>query len=448
MLKTRHHEAQNNIFLTKLELLINYKNPLYLLSEKIPWEVLEKEFEIFYRKDFGRPAKPIRLMVGLLILKQLYNESDESVVARWVENPYWQYFCGEEYLVWDLPCDPSELTRFRQRIGEKGIEKIFEISIKLHGKSAEEVEVIPDTTVQKKNITFPTDTKLHLKIINKCRKLSVKFNIKLRQSYERTTKRLRFETRYLNSATRKKQGRRAVSKIKTIAGRLLREILRKLPKEALASNAKLIDIMQRVLAQTKNSSNKIYSLHEPSVSCIAKGKDHVKYEFGSKVSILITKTSGIIVGALNFTGNPYDGNTLESTLNQSERLRGIKSEKAIVDEGYRGRTQINETEIIRPHQKRKKKDEKYSKYKWKKWFRRRASIEPIISHMKFDHGLERNYLKGTQGDSINLMLSAAAFNFKKLMRKLFFIFRFSNPISNPIFLVLNIFVVLSFLIQT
>jgi IS5 family transposase len=415
MLKKQAKSTQNDLYNQKLENLINLKHPMCILSEKIPWEVLEKEFEQYYRLDFGRPAKPIRLMVSILLLKQMYNESDESVVVRWQENPYWQYFSGEEYFQWKLPCDDSELTRFRQRIGESGLEKIFELSIKLHGKEAMEVEVVPDTTVQEKNITFPTDTKLHLKIIKECCAIAEGNGVVLRQSYKRTVKRLRWNTRYLNTPRRAKEGRKAVKKLKIIAGRLLREITRKLSEEILQKYQSKIGIMRKVLGQKRDSKNKIYSLHEPDVSCIAKGKEHKKYEFGSKVSILVTKNSGIIVGAKNFQGNPYDGNTLESALEQAERLRGIKSEKAIVDEGYRGRLMIGETEVIRAHQPKKKK---YSKYKWRKWFKRRASVEAIISHLKNDHRLSRNYLKGVPGDAMNLLLSAAAFNFRKLMIKL------------------------------
>jgi transposase, IS5 family len=420
MLKKQFKTAQEDLYRSKLENLIDLKHPIILLSEKIPWEIFNKEFKKYYQIDFGRPAKPIRLMVSLLILKQMFNESDETVVERWRENPYWQYFSGEEYFQWHLPCEHSELSKFRQRIGETGIEKIFEQSIQLHGKSALEVEVIPDTTVQEKNITFPTDTKLHLKIIAKCLKLGNEFGIEWRQSYCRTIKRLRFEARYVRVPSRAKQGRRAIAKIKTIAGRLFRELLRKLSQSTQAALAKHLSVMERILEQKKDSKNKIYSVHEPEVSCIAKGKEHKKYEFGSKVSVLITKKSGIIVGAMNFQGNPYDGNTLEKALEQSERLRGIKSEKAIVDEGYRGRSKIRATEILRVHQP-KKKD--YSKQRWRKWFRRRAAVEAVISHLKSDHRMGRNYLKGTIGDSINLMLSAAAYNFKKLMNNLAFIFR-------------------------
>ncbi len=435
MLKKIIKSNQDDLYRAKLEYIIDLKHPLVLLSEKISWEIFDTEFEKFYNLEFGRPAVPIRLMVSLLILKHMFNESDETVVDRWQENAYWQYFSGQEYLMWDKPCVDSELTIFRQRIGESGIEKIFQMSILLHGKEAIEKEVIPDTTVQEKNITYPTDTKLHLKVIKKCLKIGNEFEIDWRQTYTRTVKRLRFETRYVRVPSRAKQGKKAMAKIKTIAGRLLRELERKLSDGAKKAYSKELCVMNRVMEQKKDSKNKIYSLHEPEVSCIAKGKEHKKYEFGSKASILITKKSGIIVGAKNFQGNPYDGNTLEPALEQSERLRGIKAEKALVDEGYRGRAKIRETEVLRVHQP-KKID--YSKYRWRQWFKRRASVEAVISHLKSDHRLNRNYLKGTIGDDINLLLSALAYNFKKLIRKLAFIFQIFRFAFFALFLIYNL----------
>jgi IS5 family transposase len=435
MLKKSFKSNQDDLYKSKLEYLIDLKHPLVLLSEKIHWEIFENEFEKLYCKDIGRPAKPIRLMVSLLLLKHMFDESDESVIERWRENPYWQYFSGMEYFQWQLPCDRTEMIKFRSRIGDSGIEKIFKESIDLHGKAGMEKEVIPDTTVQEKNITFPTDTKLHLKIIDKCIAIGREFGIKWRQTYSRTIKELRFEARYVRIPSRAKQGRKAIHKIKTIAGRLSRELSRKLSNEAKAAKSKLLLVMKKILEQKKDSKNKIYSVHEPYVSCIAKGKEHKKYEFGSKVSILVTKKSGVIVGAMNFQGNPYDGNTLEPALEQSERLRGIIAEKAIVDEGYRGRAKIGETEILRVHQPKKKG---YSKQRWKQWFKRRASVEAVISHLKSDHRMGRNYLSGTIGDSINAMLAASAYNLKKLMDELAFIFRIFKYAFFVLFFIYNL----------
>jgi len=413
-------QNQKSIFNTPLKEMLNPKNGLYQLAEKIPWEEFEKEFAIHYTKNFGRPAKPIRLMVSLLMLKQLSGLGDETVVEQWLQNPYWQYFSGENIFQWKFPVEPSDLVHFRKRIGIKGVEKILEVSIKLHGKSSKEKDVVVDTTIQEKNITFPTDVKLYKKIIDKCNKISRKEGIVIRQSYKRTVKKLLMKQRFRNHPKNKKKAINAERKLKTIAGRLVRELYRKMSREQIKNYEDKLKLYETVLKQKKGDKNKVYSLHEPEVYCISKGKEHKRYEFGTKASFVITKNSGIIVGALNVK-NDYDGHTLETVLEQSERLRDKKIKKAIVDRGYQGVTKIGETEIHRP--KKPKKNQSYSETRRKrKDFRRRASIEPIISHLKTDFLLSRNFLKGEAGDSINLILSGAAFNLRKLIRKLEFIF--------------------------
>jgi IS5 family transposase len=407
---------QLNIFQTPLEKMINLKHELCLLAEKIDWDNIEKEFNKYY-KDIGRPSVPVRKIVGLILLKQIYNQSDESVIERWIENPYWQYFCGETYFQFEQPFDPSDFVHFRDRIGEEGAEKLLKLSIDLFGKAAQEKEVLIDTTVQEKNITFPTDVKLQKKIIDKCIKIAKQNNIELRQSYTRVVKQLMIDQRFRNHPKRRKKARAAARKIKTIAGRLTRELQRKLPNEVLEQHMELFKIFQRVLQQERNSKNKIYSIHEPEVSCIAKGKDSKPYEFGNKSSIVLTKTTGVIVGAMAFKRNIYDGHTLEPQLNQTKRLRGTDPKVAIVDRGYKGKKSIGNTEIVKPGPISKSANN-YQKQKKRKRCRARAAIEPIIGHLKHDHKMIRNYLKGSIGDSMNTLLSGAAFNFKKMLNQL------------------------------
>jgi len=414
---------QRNVFNLSFRETLNPSHPLYKLTDIIPWNYFDQEFSIYYA-NFGRPGIPIRVMVSLLMLKHIYNQSDENVVQRWTENPYWQYFSGYEDFQWDLPCDPTELVKFRNRIGSEGVEKIFKVSALMHGKDAEESEIIADTTCQEKNITYPTDTKLHVSIIKYCRRVFEQESIKIRQSYRDTLPKLLWNTRYRNHKTKAKIARTASRKIKTIAGRLLRELIRKLTIEQKSKHLSTIATAQKILSQNVSDTNKIYSLHEPEVSCIAKGKAHKKYEYGSKVSILITKTSGIIVGATNYQGNPYDGNTLPSSLLQYKTIIGKQAQKVLVDEGYRGRSYVGETEVLRVHSKSKSEHLKYSEWQIKQRFRRRASVEPVIGHLKQDYRLGRNYLKGIIGDEINLLLASAAFNLKKLMRKLLFCLKF------------------------
>lgn len=416
MISSSPKQEQQSFLYQGLKEMLNPKDPLYRLTEKLPWEDIEKAFTKYY-VDFGRPAKPIRLMVSLLLLKQMYNLGDETVIEQWVQNPYWQYFSGEKEFRWKFPLEPSDFVHFRKRIGEEGISKILEISILLHGKEAMEKEVVVDTTVQEKNITFPTDTKLHKRIIEQTRKIAEAEGIEQRQSYKRTVKKLMMTQRFRNHPKNKKKALKAERKLKTIAGRMLREIERNLTAEQKQKYESKLAIYNKILSQKKSDKEKIYSIHEPKVYCISKGKEHKKYEFGAKASIVITKNSGIIVGAYSLENNAYDGHTLPKALDQCEQLRDLRPAVAIVDRGYKGKTRIGETEILLPKPP-KKATSNYEKKKARGRFRRRASIEPLIGHLKTDNRAARNYLKGVVGDTINIMLAAAAFNFRKWMRKM------------------------------
>lgn len=401
-------------FYSTFEEQLNRRHPLYVLAEAIHWNMFEEAFSSLYSSDMGRPAKPIRLMTGLLLLKHIRNLSDESVVEQWQENVYYQSFCGRTSFVSCPPCEASELVHFRNRIGEEGMELIFRESVRLTGKDGKEKEVCVDTTVQEKNITFPTDDKLYKKIITKCVVIAKKEGVELRQSYRRTVKRLSYKQRFRRSTKQNKLARKADRKIKTIAGRLVREIERKLTADALARHGSSIGLFRRVLAQTRYDKEKVYSLSEPQVKCISKGKAHKKYEFGNKVSVMITRNSGVIVGALSMEKNDYDGHTLEPALGQYKRLHGSEPRKAIADLGYRGVTQIGETQIITPAKKGKNDQGRRS---LRNDHRRRSAIEASISHLKNDHRLNRNYYRSVRGDVTNLFLAAAAFNCKHMMRK-------------------------------
>ena len=175
-------QPRNTPFLfSDYETLLNHKNPLFILANKINWQIFEDAFLPLYSKDKGRPGKPIRMMVGLLILKHLRNISDESVVEQWSENMYFQYMCGEVRIAAGAPCEASELVYFRKRIGESGIELILKESIRINQDDAQDDDVMVDTTVQEKNITFPTDDKMFKKIIRACWKIASINDIKLRQ---------------------------------------------------------------------------------------------------------------------------------------------------------------------------------------------------------------------------------------------------------------------------
>lgn len=396
--------------------MLNQSHPLYKLANQIDWAKLDNAFLPLYCPNNGRPSKPVRLMCGLLILKHLRNLSDESVVEQWSENAYYQYFCGMQEFTPAAPCAASELVHFRTRIGEKGIEFIFQESIRVNNGNDDNRHhdtAFINSTVQGKNITFPTDAKLHKKIVNKVLDIVHKLELPLRQSYTFVLKRVYRDQRFRNHPRNRGKALKADRKLRTIAGRLVRELKRNLGDNHDYDRS--LEIFEAILSQKHNSRNKIYSIHEPEVQCISKGKEHKKYEFGNKVSIIRSAT-GIILGAKSFR-NEYDGHTIEASLEQVERLTKRKIKILASDRGYRGKKEINGTKILIPDTP-KKSDNRYQRLKKHKLFRKRAGIEPTIGHLKSDYRLGRNFYKGVTGDAMNILLAAAAYNFKRAMKAL------------------------------
>jgi IS5 family transposase len=407
-------QNQRDIFAPLLTDFLNPGHELFQLAEKIPWKQIEAEFTPYY-SQVGQPAEPIRLMVGLLLLKRLYNLGDETVVAEWVSNPYYQYFCGEARFQWRPPCDPSDLVHFRHRIGQEGCEFLFGISVKLHHPSQNQTRIVRvDTSAQEKNITYPTDAKLCYKAAGQLWKIAEAEGVQLRQSYRRTLKQLKRQAWFGHHPRRAKKARAALRKMKTRVGRLLRDLERKLPDDRREAHTPMLELCGKVIRQQRKDKNKIYSLHEPAVACIAKGKAGKKYEFGSKVSLAIT-TNGVIVGVKNFPGNPHDGDTLAPTLEHMEAILKRRPELAVVDRGYRGKRRVKTTRIIVPGQDKPKSE--WEKRKLRKLCRSRAGIEPIIGHVKSDCRMQRNYLSGQVGDELNALLAATGFNLRKLLRQ-------------------------------
>lgn len=419
--------------------MLDSGNPLFKLANMVDWECLEKAFAPLFCPDNGRPSKPIRLMVGLLMLKHLRNVSDEQVVAQFSENAYYQYFCGLVSFSTQAPCASSELVHFRHRIGEKGVELILKESIRINvaiedkkravgtgdgkkggrgRKGYKEQTAFIDSTVQEKNVTFPTDSKLLNKIIGYCRKIAASGNVRVRQSYVREIKWLKRVQRFRGKSHSVKKVAAADRRMRTIAGRLVRELLRELP--AGNKYRGLLDLCLRFVNGERLDGHKIYSLHEPDVLCIGKGKERKRYEYGNKVSI-VRLWNGIIVGALAFR-NEYDGHTIDKSLEQVSRLYGRRIRLLAGDRGYKGQRVSGDTEITIPDVP-KASDTPYAKAKKHKLFRKRAGIEPVIGHCKSDHRLGRNFYKGLFGDSVNAMLSAAAFNLKRAMRLLLCLFQ-------------------------
>jgi IS5 family transposase len=429
MLGKTKDQRQRNLFNPMLVDFIDMDHELVLLAKKIDWRYFEDEFGPLY-SDKGREGMPVRLMVGSLILKRLYNLGDETLVEEWKMNPYMQYFCGESTFQHQFPCDPSDFVHFRKRIGEKGIEKIFIHSVQIHGKDATNEKAVSDTTVQENNVTFPTDAKLAKKIIDRCNKIAQREGIRQRQSYKRVSKQYLRDTYNPKHPRRRKKAKSAQRKLTTLAGRLIRELERKMKEDIHQNYKEELELYKRVLEQKRFDKNKIYSLHKPFTSCIAKGKAHKQYEFGNKVGLMLNPNSLIILGVKTFSGNPHDSRTIEPLLDQMEENLGYKPKEVVYDKGGRGKTQIKAVKISTPG-KPLKKDTAYQKRMKRKKFRRRAAIEPVIGHLKQHFRMGQNYLNGESSPQINALLAAAGWNFKKMMEKLkkevkFWIFQLSS----------------------
>lgn len=418
-------QNQLNCFTPVLKQIINPKHALCVLADRIDWLRLEAALSGKYNNDQGRPAKSIRLMCSLLILKYLYDLSDEELIAQWIQNPYYQYFGGMSEFQWKQPCASSELVHFRYRIGSDGEELLFTESIRVHddpgagkggspqGKGVKkEKRVYSDTTVEEKNITYPTDTKLYKAIAYRCNRIANQEGIRQRQNYKRTIPKLMLAQRFRHHPKNRKKALAAQRKLKTIAGRLVRELDRQLPWSGNRFlHVDFLKVAYRVLAQQKNSTQKVYSIHEPHVYCIRKGKEAKKYEYGCKVNV-VWGESGLVLGAHHLKENVHDSKVIEPALAQFERLHGYLPKEFVADRGYRGKSEVGGVKVSIPRPPTKTSSA-YQKRKNKKKFRRRAGIEPIIGHLKSDFRLSRNFLTGVDGDRHNLMMAVCAFNFRK-----------------------------------
>lgn len=405
-----------DLFRGRLDQMINMNHILIILADKIDWSHFEKEFGVLYVDKQGRPGRPIRLMVGLHYLKHTFNVSDEAALSGFIENPYWQYFCGYEYFQTELPIDPSSLTRFRSRLKSDGIEIMLKELLRTaqrtgHLKQSHLNKVNVDTTVQEKAIAFPTDARLYYKMRELLLKACKARKIELRQSYARLARKALSRQSSYARARQYKRARKMTKKLKTYLGCVHRDIERKLIErdEELED---LLALSRRLQNQQKDSKHKLYSLHAPEAECISKGKAHKRYEFGCKVGLASSSKDNWIVGVQAFHDNPYDGHTLSSSLNQVESLTGWKIKEAYIDLGYRGHDYKGETQINIVNFRTMTKMTRSVK----KWFKRRSAIEPIIGHMKYDNRMGKNYLLGKEGDKINAILSGCGFNMRKLLK--------------------------------
>lgn len=410
-------QAQRELFRVELDLLIDSSHALVKLGRQINWVGFDELLGQTYAAANGAPGARTRLMVALHYLKYQHDLSDEAVVEQWVENPYWQHFSGEQFFQHEMPIDPSSMTRWRKRLGEAGAEAMLketiETGLRLKVITPAQIQRINvDTTVQTKAVRYPTDARLYNRSRERLVKTARKLGLQIKQSYERVGPRLLMQQSRYAHARQPKRAASCTRKLRTALGRVIRQIERQQPTPT-GQLSDLLTTAKHIHAQQPQDKNKVYSVHEPKVACIAKGKAGKKYEFGNKVSVAATSRGGWLLGTLSLPDNPYDGHTLDQQLSQVRRFVSHKNQattEAHVDMGYRGHNHTG-PETVHIDKRRRGSTPKSL---WRR-MKRRAAVEPTIGHMKCEHRLERNRLKGPIGDSINALLSAAAMNFQKLL---------------------------------
>jgi transposase, IS5 family len=415
-------DRQDDLFQPSLEAIINLRHPLVQLAREVDWDFVGRRFSSVCSVGPGQPPLSTRLVAGLFILKHMHNLSDEELCDRWVENPYFQYFCGEVAFRHEAPFDRSSMTRWRQRLGEEQIAALLQESLAVaHRTGAIETKdlerVVVDTTVQEKAVAHPTDARLNYRAIEKLVELSKREGIELRQSYRRVAKRAAIMVGRYTHAHQFTRARRELKFLRTRLGRIIRDIRRKIEGNTALEDrfGPLLDLALRVRHQEQRQRGpKVYSLHAPEVECIGKGKARKPYEFGCKVSIAtpVTAPKGgqFVLHAKALHGNPYDGHTLGPVIADLEKLTGVTVHRIHGDKGYRGHNYPDRFRVWITGQVRR------ATKAMRREMRRRAAVEPVIGHLKDDHRMGRNHLKGRDGDRINAVLAAAGFNFSLLLR--------------------------------
>ena len=415
-------DRQKDLFRPALDQIIDPGHPLVRLAAEIDWGFLSQRFSAVCTAGPGQPPLPTRLVAGLLILKHMHDLSDEALCARWLENPYFQHFCGEESFQHRLPFERSSLSRWRQRLGETQLAALLQESLSvahktgaLASKDLERVAV--DTTVQPKAVAFPTDARLMHQAIVLLGRVAKAHGVPLRQSYVRVAKRAALMAGRYAHAKQFKRRNRMLKFLYTRLGRLVRDIRRKIAGDPwleemvgpLLSQADQLRLQYRRLR-----GRKLYSLHAPEVECIGKGKARAPYEFGCKVSVAtpVTKPKGgqFVLHAKALHGNPYDGHTLAPAVADIEAITGVEVQRIHVDKGYRGHNLPRKTRVWITGQVRRVTRQ------IRREMRRRAAVEPVIGHLKAEHRMGRNYLRYRDGDRNNAVLAAAGYNFHLLLR--------------------------------
>ena len=445
----------SDFFRSRIDTMINLRDPLAVLATRLPWGQIEaalapmfahanlpgvarSEEDLFGtslvvagagRSNAGRPRLPIRLMTSLLYLKHSFNLSDEEPVVRWSENVLWQFFSGMDYYEHRLPCDATQIGRFRAVVGEAGLEQMLKATIDLavdvKAVKPQELErVIVDTTVQEKAIAHPVDSRLLEIARHKVVSAARRAGIVLKQTYAKECKQLRRQAGGYAHAKQFKRMRRVIKRQRTILGVVMREVQRKCQAPEFSADNPLaltqlmmwLERAERIRIQQRHTKNKLYALHAPEVECIGKGKARKPYEFGVKNAVVVSHKQGLMLAARTFPGNPFDGHILSAVLEQATNLMqgaSITIREVVADLGFRGKdVDADNPGVQIIHRGRYRSLSKQER----RWLKRRQAVEPAIGHLKADHRLDRCWLKGTVGDALHAISCAAGYNLRWLMR--------------------------------
>ncbi len=417
----KHQKARHDdLFRSRLDQIINMKHELVVLADKIDWNWLDDQLADCFSAE-GRPAEPVRFMIGMFLLKETFNLADEQVWDRWINDPYFQYFTGEEFFQHALPHERSGMSHWRKRIGDR-LDILLQETLRIACdtgalKKRDLARVTVDTTVQEKNVAFPTDAKLLNTAIQKLGELAKTHSVPLRQSYTRLAANAAMMAGRYSHAKQFNRRNARIKFLRTRLGRLIRDIRRKIedrPDLLPSFDGALVRASQIKRQFRGQRGPKIYSWHAPEVECIGKGKAHKPYEFGVKVSLTTTnkrcKGGQFILHAKALPGSPYDGHTLGEVIKETEALTGREVERIYVDKGYRGHNYPNPHRVFKSGQKRGVHGQ------IKKELRRRSAIEPVIGHCKSDGHMGRNFLHGRLGDQINAVMSAVGYNMRIILK--------------------------------
>jgi IS5 family transposase len=444
-----------DFFRARIDAMINLSDPLAVLATRLPWAQIEAALAAKFEREeragqileghdmfgptlvvegagtsnAGRPKLPIRLMASLVFLKHSFNLSDEELVVRWSENVLWQFFSGMDYYEHRLPCDPTQIGRFRRDLGEDGMEILLKATIDtavaIKAVKPRDLErVIVDTTVQEKAIAHPVDSRLLEIARHKVVSAAKRAGIQLKQTFAKEGKELRRRAGGYAHAKQFRRLKKVLKRQRTILGVVMREAQRKIESSDLAPDhpKAVSDLMmwleraERIRTQQRNDKNKLYALHAPEVECLAKGKARKPYEFGVKSAVVVSHKHGLMLGARTFPGNPYDGHILNAALEQATNLmqdHAVKLKQIVVDLGFRGVDADNpDVQII--HRGRFKSMTSQQR----RWLRRRQAVEPAIGHLKSDNRMDRCWLQGALGDALHALSCAAGYNIRWLLRAL------------------------------